>query len=548
MKFVPPEINHPKPGGVLIVGRDPGKDEVSEGRPFVGLAGQLLDSVLSECGLGREEVNIANVVGYQPIENDFKNHSQQSVAEGIEAVQRLAIRLRPRLIITLGNEAAHTFVGNWPTNRKQGLTVYGAKSIEERRGYFWDTSYGPVLSTLHPAGVLRKQLPGRWLLRQDFRRASKWLAGKLPRDVFPEICRLRSHEQARKICTSSLVGWDIETKWDNTALLCSGYCGDDFQPYVAVYPYEYETYGEQILLDLVRKCGHNGPGLDVPAMRLFRGISVQGYTDDTQQMWWALEPDIAGSEGAADEENETTERRHMTRKGLAFLASIYFNLPWWKDYPDKEDPDFLPRMVRINSNDAFATRWLAACMLPELEKEGVMPQYRQAMTLHNEVLVDLHLRGMRVNEELRKSRHDTLESRYVDARTISEAAGLSYIVQNDIEGFRKLKKCKCCGGGKSQAKHCVRCSQCFTCGIPEKITPAHAKGFQYKTLKAFKESWPPCETCSATGKVKEYNFNPYSQDQMKKFLNHLGAPKSEFKKKQKTDAQALKKVLRWARG
>lgn len=547
-RIVPPEINDRRPGRVLLIGRDPGKDEVIEGRPFVGLAGQLLDSVLSELGLMREEVNIVNLVGKQPAENDFKNHDPADVAEGIKQAHEWARKLKPSLIITLGNEAAHTFIPDWPSSRKQGLTVYGAKSIEERRGYFWDTSFGTVLSALHPAGVLRKKLPGEWLLRQDFRRARAWLAGKLPRDNFPEVRRLRDRSAVRGLLSSELLGWDIETKWDNTALLCSGYCGDDFQPYVAVAPYEYEAYGEQILLDVVRKCGHNGPGLDVPAMRLFRGIHVQGYTDDTQQMWWALEPDIAGSEGAADEENEVTERRHMTRKGLAFLASIYFNLPWWKNYPDKEDPDYLPRMVRINSNDAFATRWLAACMLPEIEKAGVMGQYRQAMTLHTEVLVDLHLRGMRVNEELRQARHDALESRYKAAQGTSEAAGLSYIVQNDIEAFRKLKKCTCCGGGKSQKDHCWRCG-----GLPKKpkvkedYSP-NGKPNSHVKLADLKAALPPCKECGATGKIKTYHFNPYSQDQMKKFLNHIGAPRTEFKKKQKTDAQALKKVIRWAKG
>jgi len=550
--FVPPELNNPRPGKVLIVGRDPGGYEVIEGRPFVGPAGVLLDSMLSELGLLREEVNIANVVGYQPFNDEFKTHPQDRVAEGQAMLRTLIKQLQPKLIITLGNEAAHTLLdGNWPSSREKGLTVYGAKGIEERRGYFWDTPYGPVLTALHPAGVLRKRLPGEWLLRTDFRRARRWLAGKLPRDAFPDVRRLRSQDQVNRLLRSRLVGWDIETKWDNTAMLCSGFCGDDYQPYVAVYPFEYEAYGEQILCAPVPKVGHNGAGFDLPALRVFRNVEVNHYDHDTQTMWWALEPDIAGSEGAADEENEQTERRHMTRKGLAFLASVYFNLPWWKDYPDKDDPQHLPKMVRINSNDSFVTRWLAECLMAEIAKEAVFEQYRMNMHLSTTVLVDLHLQGLRVNEELRKSRQDALESRYKAARTTSETAALPFIVSNDLPDFRKLRKCPCCGGGKVAAQHCWRCG-----GLPKKpekkadYAPDGALGInKHQKVAALKAALPPCLKCSATGKIKVYAFNPYSEKQMKTLLfEHLNAPRTYFKKKLRSDAAALKRVLEWARG
>lgn len=550
-RFVPPELNNPRPGKVLVVGRDPGGYEVQEGRPFVGPAGMLLESMLSELGLIREEVNIANVVGYQPFNDEFKTHPQDKVAEGQSMLRSLIKQLQPKLIITLGNEAAHTLIDNWPSSREKGLTVYGAKGIEERRGYFWDTAYGPVLAALHPAGVLRKRLPGEWLLRTDFRRARRWLAGKLPRDAFPEVRRLRSQDQVNRLLKSRLVGWDIETKWDNTAMLCSGFCGDDYQPYVAVYPYEYEAYGEQILRAAVPKVGHNGPGFDLPALKVFRGLTVNHYDHDTQTMWWALEPDIAGSDGAADEENQQTERKHMTRKGLAFLCSVYFNLPWWKDYPDKDDPQHLAKMVRINSNDAFVTRWLADCLLAEIAREKVAPQYRQNIELSTNVLVSLHLQGLRVNADLRKERQDALETRYKAARATSEAAGLPYITANDLESFRTMKKCSCCGGGKVAAKHCWRCG-----GLPKKpkvkadYCTAETLGInKHQKVGMLKAALPPCAQCAATGKIKTYHFNPYSESQMKKLLfDHLNAPRTYFKKKLRSDAAALKRVLEWARG
>jgi len=552
--IVPPELNAKRGHAVLVVGRDPGEEEVTAGRPFVGRAGQLLDSMLSELGLRREDVNITNTVSIRPANNDFKNHDPQQVAEGVSELQRLVLRLEPSLIIALGNEASHALVEDWPSSRKQGLTIYGAKGIEDRRGYFWDTRYGTVLTTLHPAGVLRKAVPGDYLLRLDFGRARRWLSGALPRDVFPEIKRLRSHIAARNLTHSRLVGWDIETKWSNTADLCHGFCGDDMQPYVAVCPWEFETFGQQILESSVPLVTHNGLGFDIPAMRIFRKLKVH-VEHDTQHMWWALEPEIAGRDETGGEEVSMRETHRMTRKGLAFLASVYFNLPWWKNYPEDDDPEHLAKMVMINGNDAYVTRWLADCLLQEIAQEGVQYQYQQAMQLYA-ALTEMHLRGLPVNEALRAERHELLETRYKTLQEKARVAGLPYIVRHDLPAFRKMRKCACCGGGKSQAAHCWQCA-----GLPQKPVRRpdwpetwveHVRGLYghpRPTVGDLRKALPPCRTCEGAGKVKVYDFNPYSETQQKKLLYEaLGCPKSEYKNKIRTDAQALKKVVRWAKG
>ncbi len=51
---------------ILFIGEGPGAREDETGRPFVGPAGQLLDKMLSEIGLVRQDVYIANVVKCRP--------------------------------------------------------------------------------------------------------------------------------------------------------------------------------------------------------------------------------------------------------------------------------------------------------------------------------------------------------------------------------------------------------------------------------------------------------------------------------------------------
>src|SRR5262245_12240011 len=47
---------------VIFVGEVPGNDEDLAGRPFVGPSGKLLDRVLEEVGIDRDEVYVTNAV------------------------------------------------------------------------------------------------------------------------------------------------------------------------------------------------------------------------------------------------------------------------------------------------------------------------------------------------------------------------------------------------------------------------------------------------------------------------------------------------------
>ena len=48
--------------GIVIVGRDPGRIEVLEGKPFVGQAGCLLTRELGYIGINRSGIHITNAV------------------------------------------------------------------------------------------------------------------------------------------------------------------------------------------------------------------------------------------------------------------------------------------------------------------------------------------------------------------------------------------------------------------------------------------------------------------------------------------------------
>ena len=53
----------------MVIGEAPGMDEDRQGEPFVGRAGQLLNSMLRAMGLAREQVFIANILKSRPPHN-----------------------------------------------------------------------------------------------------------------------------------------------------------------------------------------------------------------------------------------------------------------------------------------------------------------------------------------------------------------------------------------------------------------------------------------------------------------------------------------------
>jgi DNA polymerase len=52
----------PRNAKIMLVGQNPGKEEVKQGRPFVGRSGKYLDKVLRENYLERKKLFITSVV------------------------------------------------------------------------------------------------------------------------------------------------------------------------------------------------------------------------------------------------------------------------------------------------------------------------------------------------------------------------------------------------------------------------------------------------------------------------------------------------------
>lgn len=130
----------PVPSKIVFVGEGPGQNEDLQGEPFVGLAGQLLDDMLSIIDLSRRNCYITNIVKCRPPHNRDPLPQEQDACIGY-LTEQLAI-LKPKIIVCLGRVAALRLIDpNFRISRDHGTWTY-------RDGVFYTAMY-------HPSALLR---------------------------------------------------------------------------------------------------------------------------------------------------------------------------------------------------------------------------------------------------------------------------------------------------------------------------------------------------------------------------------------------------------
>jgi uracil-DNA glycosylase family 4 len=133
----------------IIIGEGPGREEVKNGQPFVGLSGRILSKALRQLGIDRDDLFITNASLCYP--ND-KNKKEDDVEQACDCCKdRLYEELRsfgPTPILLVGAHASKRFLGN-----KFKVTEL-AGSYNEIVVPGIDLPY-PAIPTVHPAAFVR---------------------------------------------------------------------------------------------------------------------------------------------------------------------------------------------------------------------------------------------------------------------------------------------------------------------------------------------------------------------------------------------------------
>lgn len=133
---------------IVLVGEQPGDREDTEGRPFVGPAGQLLDEALERAGIDRSNVYVTNVVKhFKYVPRGMRRLHQKPDSREIAAckpwLEAEIEFLRPSAVVCLGATAAQALLGRDFRITKQRGRVLSSE---------WSSR---TIATWHPAAVLR---------------------------------------------------------------------------------------------------------------------------------------------------------------------------------------------------------------------------------------------------------------------------------------------------------------------------------------------------------------------------------------------------------
>ncbi|TMM49774.1 UdgX family uracil-DNA binding protein [Qipengyuania marisflavi] len=142
----------PQDAALMIVGEQPGDQEDLAGRPFVGPAGQLLDSHLERAGIDRQRAYVTNTVKHFKYVMSGKRRLHKSpAAKEIDTcrwwVEAERAIVQPRLVLALGASAARGVLGKTVSITK----ARGAPIVLDDGSELWITA--------HPSYLLRLEGP-----------------------------------------------------------------------------------------------------------------------------------------------------------------------------------------------------------------------------------------------------------------------------------------------------------------------------------------------------------------------------------------------------
>lgn len=139
-RFVP--ATGPEDAEVMFIGEAPGANEVEQGEPFVGRAGEKMDKLLKDVGVDRDEIYITNLVKIRPPDN--RDPKSEEIEVWKPLLEKEIEEVDPEKIVPLGNFATKEML-----DTSKGITsLHGKKFYRDER---------EVVPLFHPAATLYDQ-------------------------------------------------------------------------------------------------------------------------------------------------------------------------------------------------------------------------------------------------------------------------------------------------------------------------------------------------------------------------------------------------------
>lgn len=137
--------------GLAIMGEAPGAQEDETGVPFVGRAGRILESLLNDAGMSRDEVMVINRVRCRPPRNNLASYPE--AAEQCDLWTKAELETyAPRVIVLMGATAIRSIFGST-------VTVGEVRGTIRKTGESGQYGARTWVPTYHPASLMPHRSP-----------------------------------------------------------------------------------------------------------------------------------------------------------------------------------------------------------------------------------------------------------------------------------------------------------------------------------------------------------------------------------------------------
>ena len=214
---------------IAFIGEAPGEREEAIGKPFMGPSGNLLDQILSDLHMSRNDIYITNVLKYRPPFNNFYRYKEigLNLVDCVRELKNEIEQFDPNVCIIFG------------ANALKSLT--GKDKIMDWRGSILPFAGRKAIPTIHPAHILhsagRQEQAKYWmknLIKLDINRAREESQSKYyePSRKMHTVCRSSEHLWTflERYKDEEYLASDIETTRGAKGMpICVSFCFNEME-------------------------------------------------------------------------------------------------------------------------------------------------------------------------------------------------------------------------------------------------------------------------------------------------------------------------------
>lgn len=376
-----------------LVGEAPGYQEMSDSKPFVGSAGNILARILNVLGLPRYQIYLTNFCKTKLPKNDAKNLKPVWNQLQTRLIEELS-QLESPYIVLMGQTAMQALMDDARFDKigKFAGSIYQADDYPHLREKL---SGKKILITYHPASALPHASP------TNFYNIMNDLQKMIDLENDPTLLDVTNHpimkptlsdvrEFLSKVKTSGVTAFDIEAT--PSFVTCLGFTSHPYEalciPFITNEGH-YWTLDEeievwklvsQILSDpSVAKIMQNGM-FDTMFLLRTMGIKTDGFWFDTmlaRHLAWA---DL--------------------RKGLDAIVSCYTYYPYYKDEGKQTHLKLIKDWAthwQYNAKDCLYTHQVVPPLMKEVTDIYATSTYNHLIDLHAP-LIEMEYKGIKVDK------------------------------------------------------------------------------------------------------------------------------------------------------